>query len=59
MKYINFLDQFTATVAFHKCTIADRCRVISELLCIKFKFLNMPLLSCEEIDCGISCLCTD
>jgi len=26
------------------CTIADRCSVISELLCIKFKFLNMPLL---------------
>ena len=41
------------------CTIADRCRVISELLCIKFKFLNMPLLSCAEIDCAISFLCTD
>ena len=41
------------------CTIADRCRVISELLCIKFKFLNMPSLSCAEIDCAISCLCTD
>ena len=41
------------------CTIADRCSVISELLCIKFKFLNMPLLSCAEIDCAISCLCTD
>ena len=23
------------------------------------QFLNMPLLSCAEIDCAISCLCTD